>query len=52
MNISTAKTKCMTTSNMLRCKLVIDGKIIYQEMKFKYLGVKIFGYGAKNSSMF
>ena len=29
----------------LRCKLVIDGKIIHQEMKFKYLGVEISGYG-------
>ena len=46
MNISTAKTKCMTTSKTpLRCKLVVDGKIIHQEMKFKYLGVEISGYG-------
>ena len=46
MNISTAKTKCMTTSKTpLRCKLVVDGKIIHQEMKFKYLGVEISEYG-------
>lgn len=46
MNISTAKTKCMSTSKIpLRYKLAIDGKIIHQEMQFRYLGVEISGYG-------
>ena len=34
-----------TSKTPLRCKLVVDGKIIYQKMKFKYLGVDISGYG-------
>ena len=37
----------MTTSKTpLRYKLEIDGKSVQQEMKFKYLGISISGYGA------
>ena len=28
----------------IRCKLVVDDKIIHQEEKFKYLGMDISGY--------
>ena len=46
MIISTQKTKCMTTSKVpLRCKLEVEGNVIQQEMKFKYLGIEISGYG-------
>ena len=46
MTISALKTKCMTTSKTpLRCKLEVDGKIIQQVMKFKYLGISISGFG-------
>ena len=46
MTISASKTKCMTTSKTpLRCKLEVDGKIIQQVMKFKYLGISISGFG-------
>lgn len=42
MIISTQKTKCMTTSKTpLRCKLEVEGKVIQQEMKFRYLGIEI-----------
>ena len=45
-NISVTKTRAMTTSKTpLRCKLEIDGKSVQQEMKFKYLGIEISGYG-------
>ncbi|CAH1276451.1 unnamed protein product [Diabrotica balteata] len=44
--ISADKTKCMTTSKYpLRCKIEIDGKIIKQEARFRYLGIDITGYG-------
>lgn len=43
MSISAEKNKCVITSKYrLPCK--IDGKIIKQEMKFKYLGIVINGY--------
>lgn len=46
MTISAQKTKCMTTSKEpLRCKLEVDGQVIQQEMKFKYLGIDITSYG-------
>lgn len=46
MTISTQKTKCMTTSKVpLRCKLEVEGRVIQQEMKFRYLGIEISGYG-------
>lgn len=46
MNISVSKTKCMTTSRApLRCKLEIHNNIVQQEMKFRYLGIEISGYG-------
>ena len=46
MVISAAKTKSMTTSKTpIRCKLVVDDKIIHQEGKVKYLGIDISGYG-------
>lgn len=46
MIISPTKTKCMTTSKTpLRCKLEVDGEVIQQEMKFKYLGVELSGFG-------
>ncbi|XP_043494653.1 uncharacterized protein LOC122519338 [Polistes fuscatus] len=46
MVISTSKTKCMTTSKIpLRCKLVVDGSIIQQVMKFDYLGIEISSFG-------
>ena len=46
MIILTDKTKCMTTSKEpLRCKLKINGEVIKQEMKFKYLGINITSYG-------
>ena len=36
----------MTTSKEpLRCKLEINGEVIKQEMKFKYLGINITSYG-------
>ncbi|XP_060524527.1 uncharacterized protein LOC132700944 [Cylas formicarius] len=45
MTISAQKTKCMTTSKEpLRCKLEVDGQVIQQEMKFKYLGIDITSY--------
>ena len=44
MNISV--TRAMTTSKTpLRCKLEIDGQSVQQEMKFKYFGIEISGYG-------
>ena len=46
MTKSASKTKCMTTSKTpLKCKLKVDGKIIQQVMKFKYLGISISGFG-------
>lgn len=46
MVISASKTKSLTTSKIpIRCKLVVDDKIIQQEMKFKYLGIELSGYG-------
>ena len=37
--------KSMTTSKIpIRCKLVVDDKIILQEGKVKYLEIVIFGY--------
>lgn len=33
-----------TAKTSIRCKLVVDVKIIQQEMKFKYLGTEISGY--------
>uniref|UniRef100_A0A6P7FTG7 Uncharacterized protein LOC114332484 n=1 Tax=Diabrotica virgifera virgifera TaxID=50390 RepID=A0A6P7FTG7_DIAVI len=46
MTISAEKTKCMTTSKYpLRCKIEIDGKIIKQEARFRYLGIDITSYG-------
>ena len=40
MVISTAKTKSMTTSKTpIRCKLMVDDRIIHQEGKFKYQGI-------------
>ena len=46
MNRSVTKTRAMTTSKTpLRCKLEIYGKSVQQEMKFKYLGREISGYG-------
>ncbi|XP_045473979.1 uncharacterized protein LOC123680232 [Harmonia axyridis] len=46
MTISTQKTKCMTTlKTPLRCKLEVDGNIIQQKMKFKYLGIELSGCG-------
>lgn len=46
MVISTSKTKCITTvKTPTRYKLIVDDKIIQQEMKFKYLGIKISGFG-------
>ena len=46
MIISPTKTKCMTTSKTpIRCKLEIDGVIVQQEMKFKYLGIEISSFG-------
>ncbi|XP_044767088.1 uncharacterized protein LOC123322993 [Coccinella septempunctata] len=46
MKISVAKTKCMTTSKIpIRCKLEIEGQIIQQEMRFRYLGIELSGYG-------
>ena len=46
MVISASKSKCMTTSKTpLRCKLEVNGSIIQQEMRFKYLGIELSGYG-------
>ena len=46
MNISVTKTGVMSKSKTpLRCKLEIDGRSVQQEIKFKYLGIKISGYG-------
>ena len=46
MVISAAKTKTMITSKTpIKCKLVVDNKIIHQEGKFEYLGIDISGYG-------
>ncbi|XP_045463812.1 uncharacterized protein LOC123673370 [Harmonia axyridis] len=46
MVISASKTKSLTTSKIpIRCKLAVDDKIIQQEMKFKYLGIELSGYG-------
>ena len=46
MNISVTKTRATTRSKTpLRCKLEIDGKSVQQEIKFKYLGIEISGYG-------
>ena len=36
----------MTTSKTpLRCKLEVNGSIIQQEMRFKYLEIELSGYG-------
>lgn len=44
--ISHKKSICMTTSiEPKRCKLELDGKIIQQEMTFKYLGIDLTNYG-------
>ena len=44
--ISAAKTNSKITPKIpIRCKLVVDDKIIHQEGKFKYLGIDISGYG-------
>ncbi|XP_015181515.1 PREDICTED: uncharacterized protein LOC107069067 [Polistes dominula] len=46
MKISAEKTKCMTTVKIpIRCKLEIEGKVIQQVMRFRYLGIEISGYG-------
>lgn len=46
MTISAKKTKCITTAKEpLRCKLEVDGQVIQQELKFKYLGIDITSYG-------
>ena len=46
MVISASKSKCMTTSKTpLICKLEVNGSIIQQEMRFKYLGIELSGYG-------
>lgn len=46
MIISAEKTKCMTTfKEPLRYKLEVDGQVIQQEMKFKYLGIDTTSYG-------
>lgn len=45
MKISFTKTKCMTTSKMpIRCKLEVEGEIIQQVMRFRYLGIELSGY--------
>ena len=50
-NISVTKTRATTTSKIpLRCTLEIDGKSVQQEMKFKYLGIEISGYGGESTS--
>ena len=36
----------MTTSKTpIRCKLEVNESIIQQEMRFKYLGIELSGYG-------
>ncbi|CAG9841093.1 unnamed protein product [Diabrotica balteata] len=44
MIISAEKIKCMTSKYPLRCKIEIDGKIIKQEAKFRYMGIDITSY--------
>lgn len=52
MVISTSKTKSLTTSKIpVRCKLVVDDQIIQQEMKFKYLGIELSGFGDVESEV-
>ena len=42
----------MTTSKTpLRCKLEVNGKIIKQVMKFKYLEISISGFGDVKSEV-
>ena len=44
MVISVTKTKSMTTSKTsIRCKLVVDDKIVHQEGKLKYLEIDTSG---------
>lgn len=46
MKISVTNTICLTTSRTpLRCKLEADNVVIQEEMKFRYLGIEISGYG-------
>ena len=46
MVISASKSKYITTSKTpLRCKLKVTGSIIQQEMRFKYSGIELSGYG-------
>ncbi|XP_030766597.1 uncharacterized protein LOC115890494, partial [Sitophilus oryzae] len=43
---SASKTKSLTASKIpIRCMIVVDNTIIQQEMKFKYLGIELSGYG-------
>lgn len=45
-NDFSSKTKCLTTSETsIRCKLVVEFKIIQPEIKFKYLGIELSEYG-------
>ncbi|CAG9840620.1 unnamed protein product [Diabrotica balteata] len=45
MLISPKKTKCMvTTANLLRCKLKLEGQIIEQVIELKYLGITLSSY--------
>ncbi|CAG9828580.1 unnamed protein product [Diabrotica balteata] len=46
MLISPKKTRCMvTTANLLRCKLELEGQIIEQVMEFKNLSITLFSLG-------
>ena len=46
MVISVKKTKSMTTfKTPIRCKLVVDDKIIHEQRKFEYLRIDISIYG-------
>ena len=45
MEIFASKSKCMTTSKKpLKSKLEVNGSIIQQERRFKYLGIELLGY--------
>lgn len=52
LSISVSKRKCITISKTpLRCKLVMDNRIIHQEKKFLYLGIEISSFGDLKSEV-